>query len=175
MSRERSYPMLIYWYHSKGDWLRYNFTADSFYSAPHYKCCTSYGNSVRQSVRLAVLGWVRLGDKKVTSVYIHAQSLQQALLRIPTRAIPQTFTLELLMPRPSKSCASDCCRHCARLLLLLLLSIRHWSACDPHLYRLVCQVKLVPNCSWSICSKRILWLYKICTNVLESKILSEMY
>ena len=31
MSRERSYPLPIYWYHSKGNWLRYNFAADSFW------------------------------------------------------------------------------------------------------------------------------------------------
>jgi len=31
MSREWSYPLPIYWYHSKGKWLRYNFAADSFY------------------------------------------------------------------------------------------------------------------------------------------------
>jgi len=29
-ARERSYPLPIYWYHSKGNWLRYNFGADSF-------------------------------------------------------------------------------------------------------------------------------------------------
>jgi len=28
---ELSYPLPIYWYHSKGNWLRYNFAADSFY------------------------------------------------------------------------------------------------------------------------------------------------
>jgi len=31
ISRERSYPLPIYWYHSEGNWLRYNFAADSFY------------------------------------------------------------------------------------------------------------------------------------------------
>ena len=31
ISRERSYPLPIYWYQSKGIWLRYNFAADSFY------------------------------------------------------------------------------------------------------------------------------------------------
>ena len=31
ISRERSYPLPIYWYHSKGNWLRNNFAADSFY------------------------------------------------------------------------------------------------------------------------------------------------
>ena len=31
ISRERSYPRPIYWYHSKGNWLRYNFAAESFY------------------------------------------------------------------------------------------------------------------------------------------------
>ena len=31
ISRERSYPLPIYWYHSKGNWLRYNFAAESFY------------------------------------------------------------------------------------------------------------------------------------------------
>jgi len=31
ISRERSYPLPIYWYHSKDNWLRYNFAADSFY------------------------------------------------------------------------------------------------------------------------------------------------
>jgi len=31
ISRERSYPLTIYWYHSKGNWLRYNCAADSFY------------------------------------------------------------------------------------------------------------------------------------------------
>jgi len=31
ISRERSYYLPIYWYHSKGNWLRYNFAADSFY------------------------------------------------------------------------------------------------------------------------------------------------
>ena len=31
ISRERSYPLPVYWYHSKGNWLRYNFAADSFY------------------------------------------------------------------------------------------------------------------------------------------------
>ena len=31
ISRERSYSLPIYWYHSKGNWLRYNFAADSFY------------------------------------------------------------------------------------------------------------------------------------------------
>ena len=30
-SRERSYPLPIYWYHSKGNRLRYNFATDSFY------------------------------------------------------------------------------------------------------------------------------------------------
>jgi len=30
-SRERSYPLPIYWYHSKGNWLRYNSAAESFY------------------------------------------------------------------------------------------------------------------------------------------------
>jgi len=28
--KERSNPLPIYWYHSKGNWLRYNFAADSF-------------------------------------------------------------------------------------------------------------------------------------------------
>jgi len=28
---ERVVPLPIYWYHSKGNWLRYNFAADSFY------------------------------------------------------------------------------------------------------------------------------------------------
>jgi len=32
ISRERSYPLPIYCYHSKGNWLRYNFAADSFYT-----------------------------------------------------------------------------------------------------------------------------------------------
>jgi len=31
ISRERSYPLPIYWYHSKASWLCYNFAADSFY------------------------------------------------------------------------------------------------------------------------------------------------
>jgi len=31
ISREWSNPLPIYWYHSKGNWLRYNFAADSFY------------------------------------------------------------------------------------------------------------------------------------------------
>ena len=31
ISREWSYPLPIYWYHSKGNWLRYNFAAESFY------------------------------------------------------------------------------------------------------------------------------------------------
>jgi len=31
ISWERSYPLPIYWYHSKGNWLRYNFAAESFY------------------------------------------------------------------------------------------------------------------------------------------------
>jgi len=31
ISREWSYPVPIHWYHSKGNWLRYNFAADSFY------------------------------------------------------------------------------------------------------------------------------------------------
>jgi len=31
LSRDWSYPLPIYWYHSKGNWLRYNFAADSFY------------------------------------------------------------------------------------------------------------------------------------------------
>jgi len=31
ISRERSYPMPIYWYHSKGNWLRYNLAAENFY------------------------------------------------------------------------------------------------------------------------------------------------
>jgi len=31
ISRERSYPLAIYWYHSKGNWLRYNFAAEGFY------------------------------------------------------------------------------------------------------------------------------------------------
>ena len=31
ISRERSYPLPIYSYHLKGNWLRYNFVADSFY------------------------------------------------------------------------------------------------------------------------------------------------
>ena len=31
ISREWSHPLPIYWYHSKGNWLRYNFAADSFY------------------------------------------------------------------------------------------------------------------------------------------------
>jgi len=31
ISRERSYPLPIYWYHSEGNWLRYNFATDSFY------------------------------------------------------------------------------------------------------------------------------------------------
>ena len=30
ISRERSYPLPIYWYHSKGNWLRYNLAADRF-------------------------------------------------------------------------------------------------------------------------------------------------
>jgi len=29
--RERSYPLPIYWCHSKGNWSRYNFVSDSFY------------------------------------------------------------------------------------------------------------------------------------------------
>ena len=32
ISRERSYPLPIYWYHSKGNWLRYDFAADSFWA-----------------------------------------------------------------------------------------------------------------------------------------------
>ena len=32
ISRERRYPLPIYWYHSKGNWLRYSFAADSFYT-----------------------------------------------------------------------------------------------------------------------------------------------
>ena len=31
ISRERSYLRPIYWYHSKGNWLRYNHAADNFY------------------------------------------------------------------------------------------------------------------------------------------------
>ena len=31
ISRERSYPLPIYWHHSKGNSLRYNFAAESFY------------------------------------------------------------------------------------------------------------------------------------------------
>jgi len=31
ISRQRSYPLPIYWYHSKGNWLRNNFAADNFY------------------------------------------------------------------------------------------------------------------------------------------------
>jgi len=31
ISRELCYPLPIYWYHSKGNWLRYNCAADSFY------------------------------------------------------------------------------------------------------------------------------------------------
>ena len=31
ISREPSYPLPIHWYHWKGNWLRYNFAADSFY------------------------------------------------------------------------------------------------------------------------------------------------
>jgi len=31
ISMERSYPMPIYWYHSKGNWMRYNIAAVSFY------------------------------------------------------------------------------------------------------------------------------------------------
>jgi len=31
ISREQSYPQPIYWYHSKGNGLRYNFAAESFY------------------------------------------------------------------------------------------------------------------------------------------------
>jgi len=31
ISREWIYPLSIYWYHSKGNWLRYNFAADSFF------------------------------------------------------------------------------------------------------------------------------------------------
>ena len=31
ISREQSYPLPIYWYHSKGNWLCNNFAADSFY------------------------------------------------------------------------------------------------------------------------------------------------
>jgi len=31
ISRERSYLLPIYWYHSKGNWLHYNFAAESFY------------------------------------------------------------------------------------------------------------------------------------------------
>ena len=30
ISREQSYPLPIYWYHSKGNWLRYKFAADIF-------------------------------------------------------------------------------------------------------------------------------------------------
>jgi len=32
MSRERSYPLPIYWYQSKGNWLHYNFATDSFWA-----------------------------------------------------------------------------------------------------------------------------------------------
>ena len=28
ISKERRYPLPVYWYHSKGNWLRYNFAAD---------------------------------------------------------------------------------------------------------------------------------------------------
>jgi len=31
ISRERSYSLPVYWYHSKGNWLRYNFAAERFY------------------------------------------------------------------------------------------------------------------------------------------------
>jgi len=31
ISREQSYPLPIYWYHSNGNWLCYNFAAESFY------------------------------------------------------------------------------------------------------------------------------------------------
>ena len=29
--REQNYPLPIYWHHSKGNWFRYNFAAESFY------------------------------------------------------------------------------------------------------------------------------------------------
>jgi len=32
ISRTQSYPLPIYWQHSKGNWLRYNFAANSFYT-----------------------------------------------------------------------------------------------------------------------------------------------
>jgi len=32
ISREQSYPLPIYWYHLKGNWLRYNFATDIFYT-----------------------------------------------------------------------------------------------------------------------------------------------
>jgi len=31
ISGEGAVPLPVYWYHSKGNWLRYNFAADSFY------------------------------------------------------------------------------------------------------------------------------------------------
>ena len=42
ISRERSYALPIYWYHSKGNWLRYNFAADSFYTQWTIKNVTFY-------------------------------------------------------------------------------------------------------------------------------------
>jgi len=35
--RANNHPRPIYWYHSKGNWLRYNFAANSFYAM---KLCT---------------------------------------------------------------------------------------------------------------------------------------
>jgi len=32
ISTEQSYSLPIYWYHSKGNWLRYNFAVDSFFT-----------------------------------------------------------------------------------------------------------------------------------------------
>ena len=54
ISRERSYPTPIYWYHSKGNWLRYNFAADSFYimlifaldSAPYFYFRSSWPTDI---------------------------------------------------------------------------------------------------------------------------------
>ena len=54
VSRERSYPLPIYWYHSKGNWMLYNSAADSFYSARKARIASAVLAIPIPSVRLSV-------------------------------------------------------------------------------------------------------------------------
>jgi len=65
ISRERSYS-LPYWYHSKGNWLRYNFAADSFYIM---KLCSRLFQSFRPLLS-------KLSKRQIFVIYPHFEEVR---------------------------------------------------------------------------------------------------